>query len=116
MARLEAIVHPAVRAAREAFLEKCSDAPLLVFDVPLLFETGQADDFDVVVVVSCGPEIQRERVLSRPDMTIERFEAILEFQMPDEEKRSRATYVIDTSRPLEETKDQVAELVRKLTD
>ncbi|HSG34101.1 MAG TPA: dephospho-CoA kinase, partial [Sphingomonadaceae bacterium] len=75
--KLEAIVHPAVRAARRAFLDAKRDEKLIVFDIPLLFETGQAKDVDIVVVVSAPPEVQRERVLTRPDMTEERFEEIL---------------------------------------
>jgi dephospho-CoA kinase len=114
LARLEAIVHPAVRAAREAFLLEHAGAPLVVFDIPLLFEKGGVDEVDKVLVVSAGPEVQRARVLAREDMTPERFAEILALQLPDEEKRARADYLIDTGRPLAETESEVRALVEKL--
>jgi dephospho-CoA kinase len=114
LARLEVIVHPAVRQAREAFLRQHADAPLVVFDIPLLFEKGGGDEVDKVLVVSTPPEIQRERVLARERMTPARLEEILALQMPDAEKRARADYVIDTGRPLAETEAEVAALVDKL--
>ena len=116
MTRLEAIVHPAVARLREDFLEEHSDKKLLVFDVPLLFETGQEIGFDKLVVVSAGQELQRQRVLARPGMDEERFEAILQYQLPDKDKRARADFVIDTSLSLDQTREKVAELVGKLTD
>jgi dephospho-CoA kinase len=115
MARLEAIVHPAVAAAREAFLAEHAGEKLVVFDIPLLFEKGGAEQVDAVVVVSAGPEVQRERVLARPGMTPERFAAILGRQTPDAEKRARADYVIDTGGSLEATRAAVAQLVKKLS-
>jgi len=114
LTRLEAIVHPAVRAARAAFLQQHADAPLVVFDIPLLFEKGGDEEVDAVVVVSAPPEVQRARVLARPGMTAERFATILKLQMPDDAKRARADYVIDTGGPLAETERQVAALVDKL--
>ena len=87
LARLEAIVHPAVRAERRAFLREHAGAKLVVFDIPLLFEKGGAGDVDEILVVSAPPEVQRARVLARPGMTAERFERILALQMPDAEKR-----------------------------
>nr|WP_166177711.1 dephospho-CoA kinase [Altererythrobacter segetis] len=114
LARLEAIVHPAVRAAREAFLLEHAGAPLVVFDIPLLFEKGGVDEVDKVLVVSAGPEVQRARVLARENMTPERFAEILALQLPDEEKRARADYLIDTGRPLAETESEVRALVEKL--
>jgi dephospho-CoA kinase len=114
LARLEAIVHPAVRAAREAFLREHASEPLLLFDIPLLFERGGIDEVDKVLVVSASPEVQRARVLARQGMTTERFGEILALQLPDSEKRARADYVIDTGRPLAETEDEVKALVEKL--
>lgn len=115
LARLEAIVHPAVRAAREEFLIEHGGAKLVVFDIPLLFEKGGADEVDRIAVVSAPPQIQRERVLARRRMTPERFASILALQLPDAEKRARADYVIDTGVSLSETRRQVAQLVEKLT-
>jgi dephospho-CoA kinase len=115
LARLEAIVHPAVRAAREAFLLEHADAPLVVFDIPLLFEKDAVDEVDAVLVVSAPPDVQRTRVLARAGMTPERFAEILALQMPDGEKRARADHVIDTGCPLAQTEAAVAGLVDKLT-
>jgi len=114
LARLEAIVHPAVRARREAFLIAHGSAKLVVFDIPLLFEKGGAEEVDHVAVVSAPPEIQRRRVLARPGMDPQRFADILALQMPDAEKRARADVVIDTGIPLAETELQVEALVDKL--
>jgi len=114
LARLEAIVHPAVREARAAFLRDHADAPLAVFDIPLLFEKDRVGEVDKVLVVSAPAEVQRARVLARPDMTEQLFAAILERQMPDAEKRARADFTIDTGRPLAETEAEVAALVDKL--
>jgi len=115
LARLEAIVHPAVRAARAAFLRTYAAAPLVVFDIPLLFEKGGADEVDAVLVVSASPEVQRARVLARPGMTAERFAQILALQLPDAEKRKRADYLIATGAGLAETEAAVAALVDKLS-
>ena len=114
LARLEDIVHPAVRAAREAFLLEHAGAPLVVLDIPLLFEKGAAEEVDAVLVVSAPAEVQRRRVLARPGMTPGRFAEILALQTPDAEKRARADYVIDTGCSLGETEAAVATLVRKL--
>ena len=114
LARLEAIVHPAVRAAREEFLLAHAGQKLVVLDIPLLFEKGRADEVDAVLVVSAPPEVQRARVLARPGMTPERFTRIRELQLPDAEKRARAEYVIDTGVPLAETRAAVSRLVEKL--
>lgn len=115
LARLEAIVHPAVRAAREAFLSQHGGTPLVVFDIPLLFEKGGVGEVDKVLVVSAAADVQRARVLARKDMTEQRFEEILALQLPDAEKRAKADYVIDTGRSLAETEGEVADLVEKLT-
>lgn len=114
LARLEAIVHPAVRAARREFLRDHAGAKLVVLDIPLLFETGGVDAVDAVLVVSASPAVQRERVLARPGMTAERFADILAKQLPDADKRARADHVIDTGRSLAETRAEVARLVEKL--
>lgn len=108
---LEAIVHPAVRAARAAFILRHSAAPMMVFDVPLLFETGGDRDMDRVAVVSAAPDVQRARVLARPGMTPARFDAILARQLPDADKRARADWVIPTDVPLAETRAAVAAIV-----
>jgi dephospho-CoA kinase len=107
--RLEAIVHPLVRQAQAEFLRASRDAGALyaVLDIPLLFESGGVNLVDKVVVVSAPADIQRVRVLSRPGMSEEKFEAILARQMPDAEKRARADFVIDTSGPFEDTRAQV---------
>lgn len=94
--RLESLVHPAVAREREGFLADHSAAPLVVLDIPLLFETGGSEKVDKIVVVSAPAEVQRERVLSRPGMTEEKFERILARQLPDSEKRARADFVIST--------------------
>jgi dephospho-CoA kinase len=117
MKRLEAIVHPLVADSRSEFLRKAEGqgAPLVVLDIPLLFETGGQTRVDRTVVVSAPAEKQRERVLARPEMTEEKFDAIVGKQTPDDEKRRLADYVIDTGCPLEETRAQVRALVEELT-
>ena len=109
--RLEALVHPAVGEERAAFIAAHADAPLVVFDVPLLFETGGETRVDKVVVVSAPAEVQRVRVLARPGMTEARFDAILARQMPDAEKRARADFVIPTGGSIEETRAAIGTLV-----
>ena len=111
--RLETIVHPLVAAGRLADLEaaRAAGVKLAVLDIPLLFETGGDRAVDAVVVVSADAETQRRRVLARPGMTVERFEAILARQMPDAEKRRRADFVIDTGRGLDAARARVAEIV-----
>lgn len=111
LAALEALVHPAVHHERTRFIVGHADARALLFDIPLLFETGGEDAFDKVVVVSAPAEIQRQRVLARPGMTAEKFEAILARQVPDEEKRARADFVVDTSGDLSTTQAQVARIL-----
>jgi dephospho-CoA kinase len=108
---LEALVHPAVAAERKAFLERHADAALVVLDIPLLFEKGGADSVDKVAVVSAPADVQRRRVLARPGMSAEKFERILALQMPDEEKRRRADFVIPTGGSLEDTKAAVRAII-----
>lgn len=113
---LEAIVHPLVRGAADAFLDhhRKAGAPLVVLDIPLLFETGGRGRVDKVVVVTASPEIQRQRVLSRPGMTEDKFAAILAKQVPDAQKRAAADYVIDTGQGLEPARVAVAAIVAEL--
>ncbi|MBB3463791.1 dephospho-CoA kinase [Rhizobium sp. BK377] len=114
--RLEKIVHPLVRKRENEFLarQKKAGTDMVVLDIPLLFETGADQRVDVVVVVSADPQIQRERVLARPNMTEEKFNMILSRQMSDEEKRRRADYIVDSSHPIETTREQVADIVADL--
>lgn len=111
LAALEAIVHPAVQAAREAFIDRHRDAPALLFEIPLLFETGGERDFDKVIVVSAPANIQRARVLQRQGITAAALDAILARQLPDPDKRARADFVVDTGTDLSTTKRQVAEII-----
>lgn len=115
-ARLEAIIHPLVRAREQEFIARARSMgePMVVLDIPLLFETGAADRVDRIVVVSCALEIQRDRVLARSGMTEAKFAAILSRQTPDAEKRARADYVIDTGKGLEAARQQVADIVAEL--
>jgi dephospho-CoA kinase len=116
--RLEAIIHPLVRAREQSFLEQAAarGEKMVLLDIPLLFETGATARVDVIIVVSCAPEIQRQRVLARPGMTAEKFEAILSRQTPDAEKRQQADHVIDTGQGLEAARQQVANIVAELSD
>ncbi|MBW6524251.1 dephospho-CoA kinase [Sphingomonas sp. RHCKR47] len=111
MKALERIVHPAVGVERAAFLAAHADADLVVFDVPLLFETGGDRAVDAVVVVSANAEVQRARTLCRPGMSAEKFDAILARQMPDANKRARADFVVATDTTIEETRAQVRGVV-----
>jgi dephospho-CoA kinase len=114
---LEKIVHPLVRAREQAFLQRQRDlaTPIVVLDIPLLFETGGEERMDKIVVVSCAAETQRQRVLSRPGMTPEKFETILSRQMPDAEKRARADYVIDTGHGIDSARAQVKSILDELS-
>jgi dephospho-CoA kinase len=112
---LESIVHPEVAEMRRAFLADNAAAPLIVFDIPLLFEKTGNHGLDAVAVVSAPFEQQRERVLARPGMTEEKFAQILKLQVPDADKRARADYVIDTGTSLAETRHAVQSLVHTIT-
>jgi len=113
--RLELLVHPAVAAERAAFLAANPSAPLVLLDIPLLFETGGEAQVDRIAVVSAPADVQRARVLARPGMTRARFEAILARQTPDPEKRARADFVIDTSGSLARTAEQVDTVIACLS-
>jgi dephospho-CoA kinase len=111
--RLEQIVHPMLRAYHQKFLEDAerSGAPVAVVDVPLLFETGGEKRVDAVVVVTTDPDIQRQRILAREDMTGEKLDALLARQMPDPEKRRRADFVVDTSHGLDPVRARIREIL-----
>ncbi|MFL6724304.1 MAG: dephospho-CoA kinase [Sphingomicrobium sp.] len=111
LAALEAIVHPAVHHERTRFIVEHGDAPALLFDIPLLFETGGDEAFDKVIVVSATRELQRERVLSRSGMSEEKLRQILSRQIPDEEKRQRADFLVDTSGTMDQTRAQVRNIL-----
>jgi dephospho-CoA kinase len=115
---LERIVHPLVRQAQMQFLQDQRDAgaPFVVLDIPLLFEGSGAKFVDKTIVVSAPADVQRARVLARPGMTEEKFEAILALQMPDAEKRARADFVIDTSGSFENTRAQVRAVLDALRE
>lgn len=114
LARLEAIVHPAVAARRAAFLELHHNKPAVVFDIPLLFERGGHEAVDIIVVVSAPEDVQRARVLARPGMTKQKFDHIFNLQLHDTHKRMRADHVIDTGTTHENTRAQVMALIASL--
>ena len=113
MKRLEEIVHPMLGASRQKFLDDAaqSGAPVAVVDVPLLFETGGDKRVDAVVVVTTSPDIQRERILARPNMTEEKLQHILSRQLPDAEKRKRAHFLVDTSQGLDPVRVQIKDIL-----
>jgi dephospho-CoA kinase len=114
--RLEAIIHPLVGAAQMEFLVRAEQAaaPVVVLDIPLLFETGGETRVDAVIVVSAPADLQRSRVLARPGMTEDKFELILKRQVADEIKRTKAHYVIDTSLGLDHARERVAYILDDL--
>jgi dephospho-CoA kinase len=109
-------VHPMVRAAEERFLAEAEQnhASVVVLDIPLLFETDGDRRCDAVVVVSAPADVQRARILERPDMTEEKFAAILSRQMPDAEKRRRADFVVDTSKGFDQARAQVRDILARV--
>src|SRR6202790_2467714 len=113
MKQLEQIVHPMLGASRQKFFDDAerSGAPVVVVDVPLLFETGGENRVDAVVVVTTTPEIQRLRILERPNMTEAKLQAILARQMPDAEKRKRANFVVDTSHGLDPVRARIRDIL-----
>jgi dephospho-CoA kinase len=116
--RLEAIVHPLVSASREKFLAdaQARGAAIVVFDVPLLFETGAHGNCDAVVVVTAPPELQRQRAFERPGMTEEKFLALLAKQMPDAEKRRRADFIVDSSQAFDHTRAQIRDILKRIAN
>jgi dephospho-CoA kinase len=114
--RLEAIVHPLVQQAEQHLLAEAEarGETVAVLDIPLLFETGGEERVDAVVVVSAPPEVQRSRALERPGMTVDKLDAILAKQMPDEEKRRRADFVVDTSRGFEAARAEVRAILKAI--
>jgi dephospho-CoA kinase len=114
--RLEAIVHPLVRAATQRFVQAqaAKGARVILLDIPLLLETRAEKNVDAVVVVSSPPEVQHARVLARPGMTAEKLAALLARQMPDAEKRARAHFVVDTSRSFDSARAQVHGILRAI--
>jgi dephospho-CoA kinase len=116
LGRLEAIIHPLVTASREKFLAQAQarDAPIVVVDIPLLFETASESRCDAVVVVSAPADIQRARALDRPGMTEEKFASLLAKQMPDAQKRRRADFVVDSSQGFEQTRAQIRDILQSV--
>jgi dephospho-CoA kinase len=114
LAALEALVHPLAQAAARDFLARHADAPLVLLDIPLLFETGAQERCDAVLVVTAPPDVQRARVLARPGMDAATFEAICAKQLPDAEKRGRADIVLDTSLGFSHAEAEVAAIIRRL--
>jgi dephospho-CoA kinase len=114
--RLEQIVHPMLGASRQKFLDGAerSGAPVAVVDVPLLFETGGEKRVDAVVVVTTTPEVQRERIFARDNMTDEKLDAILARQLPDAEKRKRADFVVDTSHGLDPVRARIRDILAEV--
>lgn len=114
--KLEAIIHPLVRAEQDHFRREAeaSGAPIAVLDIPLLFETGGDKRTDAVVVVSAPADVQRERLLERPGATEDKIDAILARQMPDEEKRRRADFVIDSSRGFDAARADVRKILEQI--
>ncbi|WJY22464.1 dephospho-CoA kinase [Fontisubflavum oceani] len=113
--KIESVVHPLVAADRAQFLLDHADAPILLLDIPLLFETNAETWLDGVLVVTTSPEEQRRRVMTRPGMDEETFQTILARQTPDAEKRARADFVIETI-SLEQTRAAVETLIAKITE
>jgi dephospho-CoA kinase len=112
---LETLIHPAVAREREAFLARHSDAPVVLLDIPLLFEKGGAERVDKIAVVSAPADVQQRRVLARPGMSQAKLDHILRLQMPDAEKRARADFIIDTGASLDATRAEVARIVACLS-
>ncbi|MCF6195652.1 MAG: dephospho-CoA kinase [Emcibacter sp.] len=112
--KLESILHPMVSDRRQAFFRQKQDHDLVVMDVPLLFEKGGEKDCDYVVVVTAPAEIQRQRVLARPHMTVEKFEQILAKQMSDAEKRQRADFIVYTDQGIPYAEQQVAKIITEI--
>ena len=113
---LENIIHPLVGEDRKVFFDENAKAKAVVLDIPLLFETGGEKFVDYIVVVDAPREIQEERVLSRPNMTKEKFEKIIIQQIPNHEKKKKADFIVDTSISIEDARNQVANIVKKIIE
>ena len=113
---LESIIHPLVGEDRKVFFDENAKAKAVVLDIPLLFETGGEKFVDYIVVVDAPREIQEERVLSRPNMTKEKFEKIITQQIPNHEKKKKADFIVDTSISIEDARNQVANIVKKIIE
>lgn len=111
---LEAIIHPLVREAQKEFISANKNTSIIVLDIPLLFETGGEARVDKILVVTADATIQKDRVLARPNMTEEKFNAILSRQTSDSEKRSRADFILDTGQGLDDTMEQLKEIIATL--
>ena len=112
--QVEAVIHPLVQLDRAAFLMENGGEPLVLCDIPLLFETGADTEMDAVLVVSADPEVLRARVLARPGIDEDAYAAILAKQMPDAEKRARADYIIDTGKGLDHAEAAVHDLIEEI--
>lgn len=114
--KLEAIIHPLVRQEEWQFIQqhKTKGSEILIIEIPLLFETGAQDLMDAVILVSAPAEVQKQRALSRPNMSLEKFTSLVEKQMPDATKRTRADYIIETHTSLEETQTAVNALIETI--
>jgi len=114
--KLEAIIHPLVRQEEWQFIQqhKTKGSEILIIEIPLLFETGAQDLMDAVILVSAPAEVQKQRALSRPNMSLEKFTSLVEKQMPDATKRTRADYIIETHTSLEETQTAVNSLIETI--
>lgn len=114
--KLEDLIHPLVRQKQDEFIENAREngCDLALLDIPLLFETGAEHRVDIIVVVTCDPDIQRSRVLAREHMTEEKFQNILKKQLPDDEKRKRADHIVDTSDSFTQTEAQVIAIIKAL--
>ena len=111
---LESIIHPLVGDDREVFFKENADAPAVVLDIPLLFETGGEKFVDIIVVVDAPADIQEERVLARPNMTKEKLEKIIAEQIPNNVKKKKADFIIDTSISIEDARIQIENLIKKI--
>ena len=118
LARLEALVHPLAAAARDTFLAQAEKqgAPIVLLDIPLLFETGADADLDALVVASAPADMQRVRALARPGMTAEKLDALIARQIPDAEKRARAHFVVDTAQGLDHARAQVRAILAAIRE
>jgi len=115
LAQIEEGLHPMVQKMQASFIEENMSHPFIVMDIPLLFETGKADQFDKVIVVTAPEEVQRERVLKRPGMTVEKFEKIISLQIPDAEKRAKADFIIETDKGFPHAEKCVDDIIREVT-